>query len=1183
MLSKWMFLQESIKEKITLNEIIIKHKQNNLQDLLSFYKEYYSEYIKIKQSLDFNKQVVTLDKSKLENYKYVLADNPDMIFNESYQPLYNLLFQLRQNPIILKEVLLYSGFEQLSQISDFVFFQMFENIHINNPEGEESLILITLLLVDEINKLKTICSNSFLEGNLISKFLSSLYKRDDIKQFIHQWVSELIIKLEYSKDDFLSITPEEIDDYIIENNINNLGVNEKETRQRSLYQSVVFNKNEGNGLNHLSLSMKNVLANVNKKKSHHSNFFHKFKKKMAQLMKLKKEQEKIKDSSQSSNNLPSVIMNGVINSSKVNYKQEVNGVNDDDDEDDEDDVNDEYDSEKYNETDEDEDKSIYSSLPNNPTALASSCDMTSTSIFLSLLNLVNSQNNQEIRNYYLNKLNYSINNNNTFTVFYTQNYLIKKYEHEKRKVIIDIFNSNNDKVKSFVDDLLATLNAKLNFLPYFVKCLCKIIFDLVKIKFPSANTIEYNQFIGKFLFCGLLLPLLVNPDYHAIIRNCVISLKTRQKLLIFSKVIKNISLYGLFSINDMFFTSLNPYIIEMGSIMNNLYESIIDLPYTNFLEEQFKEISNKNNKIHIERIVKYDYFKQMPSQLIQLNTILFSVGDVLLLMDIIKKINDLKTNPIFKPIVKSYEKLTYQREFFISMMRNDYKNLSIRHFLLSSHDYNSEVACLFNTQQLVFTCSDYDDEKENKKAYFLSRIKFCIKYIFEKLNLINEKAYSYLNKIKTSGDFFLALYEIILLQDQSLQIENIPLSWYSIYLNSNINKLDKSYIDNNYELLYEELLSEEQDQINLIQKNTNYIITKLGLNLRCAEKRVESIIRNRVNTKIEEKQIRVEKFIVQCQIPICVRFNTKSGDNCGLTISDPMNCIHTQIKNLDKMVDGSKGPVYEFLKFTNIVKQSDRAMRSQLDNDINEHGKSIFDFVKLLSKITEVQKAVQSGSNSIKIYDVIAYYLGLLNDELYKDKLFDNFIQQDINECLERLESYLFNKLYKHLYPTDPTQKDTEFLIKCIKLNWVTPELLGINKKYINEHLWLIASDFLKEIESEKTPLEKLNSFQKAFNVLNKCIIFCSGKKEGAGLDDIAPILYYIIIKLKPKRYHSNFNYIKALIDPSKLKTNYGFILTQIEISLEYIVSIDNKAFNMDEIDYKIKCDKSINDHKKNR
>ncbi len=76
-----------------------------------------------------------------------------------------------------------------------------ENIQINNPEGEESLILITLLLVDEINKLKTICSNSFLEGNLISKFLSSLYKRDDIKQFIHQWVSELIIKLEYSKDD----------------------------------------------------------------------------------------------------------------------------------------------------------------------------------------------------------------------------------------------------------------------------------------------------------------------------------------------------------------------------------------------------------------------------------------------------------------------------------------------------------------------------------------------------------------------------------------------------------------------------------------------------------------------------------------------------------------------------------------------------------------------------------------------------------------------------------------------------------------------------------------------------------------------------------------------------------------------------------------------------------------------
>ncbi len=65
----------------------------------------------------------------------------------------------------------------------------------------------------------------------------------------------------------------------------------------------------------------------------------------------------------------------------------------------------------------------------------------------------------------------------------------------------------------------------------------------------------------------------------------------------------------------------------------------------------------------------------------------------------------------------------------------------------------------------------------------------------------------------------------------------------------------------------------------------------------------------------------------------------KVENESRLTVCDPKICIHTQIQNLDKMVDGSKSPFYEFLKFTNIIKTTDKIIREKLYTDINEHGK----------------------------------------------------------------------------------------------------------------------------------------------------------------------------------------------------------------------------------------------------
>jgi len=59
-------------------------------------------------------------------------------------------------------------------------------------------------------------------------------------------------------------------------------------------------------------------------------------------------------------------------------------------------------------------------------------------------------------------------------------------------------------------------------------------------------------------------------------------------------------------------------------------------------------------------------------------------------------------------------------------------------------------------------------------------------------------------------------------------------------------------------------------------------------------------------------------------------------------------------------------------------------------------------------------------------------------------------------------------------------------------------------------------------MDEEKSPIEKLKCVQNAYQILNNSINFSSGKEEHAGVDDIIPILIYVIIKSKPKRIISN-------------------------------------------------------------
>ena len=109
-------------------------------------------------------------------------------------------------------------------------------------------------------------------------------------------------------------------------------------------------------------------------------------------------------------------------------------------------------------------------------------------------------------------------------------------------------------------------------------------------------------------------------------------------------------------------------------------------------------------------------------------------------------------------------------------------------------------------------------------------------------------------------------------------------------------------------------------------------------------------------------------------------------------------------------------------------------------------------------------------------------------------------------------------------------------------------------------------------MENQLTPMDKINSFGKAMNFLSNSMEFNSGKKD-FGVDDLLPILIYIIIKSKPESFHTNYNYCMLYLNNELKKKQDGSLLTQIGVIMEFIknmkynelINVTEEQFGVDE------------------
>ena len=1079
-IQKWLKLQKTIKEEITLEEVITKQQTDDFNYLKELFFKYYETKIKIRKEFEI---IRSLDKN-IKNFtsEYYLEKNIESELCDTVGTIKNLLFLIRNNyDYITKIVSLIEETDEQEKVDSLVELfcnQFYDNILIPNPEQEELLILMYKLLEEEITPMNSASVDEFLSDNtFLGKFISSYINKRELKVFLKMLLNPLILSIENS------------------------------------------------GLECMDMSLQNINREVNKRKD-----------------------ERISDK-----NFEAWLRE--IPKTNINFKKYYMPGNEEINEDD-------VKEEKKDDTK--QEKIVYNS------------DYKEELTLDKIYNKITNEKNNDIKEIYLYQLEQIGNDPDIFTNAGIKLVINDTYFQNNRQLILKKYFENFLFIKDKIDYLIQALIDRISTIPYTVRCICKVISLLMQKKFPSLPTFLRNSFIGKFIFDKCIFPVL-SLENKNVMDSRIFSQNTKRCLNVIISVLSNANRCSLYpTTTDTEKTVFNYYLFEIIPLINKFYEKVIDIELPKTLEELIakvklkieqnidnkifhfrrknikrridptkKEIEIKKEPEKLEEEIKYNYFKNNDDEIMHLESICFSAQDILFILSLIQKKPKLFEGlPDYKFFSKTIERIKAEDERLQNIVRKN--GINKQFFIVFQEEKNLKLENLIrNNSSNVSTFSSINQDSD----IICKRIKFCIKTILKDLNLLNNKDYSYLNRAISTNKFFGAIKKTLNnITYSSGETDKIPLKWYGQYLYKNKKELSQIYQNDDYEKLYIELLEEEENILKELKSFSSTIITRDGMNLRCAENLLDKVKYDLGDIEEAKKFVKIEKFIDTEKIEVCMRFKEEKDDKNSseklpmVIITDISECNHQ--KNATDDNDKKNKSLAHTLFIKDFINKF-------TDNSQNMDKNSLNYKLKIFSTEDIINSERKNG-----IFKTMKMYMNLvkkrIKEPIINEGLFNDL--PNIGEIAEKIEDHILRQIYKDVFP--PEQKEDVIFYQRTKcLNWVTPEQLDIKSIYINQLGFAI--DSIKQIDEARSVLDKLDLIASAHTSVNNTIKFSSGKDDDSGQDEMTPILQYIILKAHPKRMHSNINYIKCFLGDSNLTDSKGFLLSQIESAASYINNLN--------------------------
>ena len=763
-------------------------------------------------------------------------------------------------------------------------------------------------------------------------------------------------------------------------------------------------------------------------------------------------------------------------------------------------------------------------------------------------------------------------------IFINERLLTFFSKYKKPEGLIILYQNRFMIVINFIDKIIKNILNNFHLVPYSIKCLCRIISELITQKFPTINVPDKNAFIAKFFFGKLLLPILENPGVEAFVNN-FISENTSVNLKLISKILKKY-VSGTFyttTENEFNLTPYNWYFINNTKSLFSIFDELIKVRFPLFIENFI------NNKLPPD--YEYDYFIENPDEEVNFRSIFFNIQQVQALAQTIdENEKEIFTDKKGIKIQKAVEKLmlTNNQQLFEGIInsekevkREDKKDKNkkkdkdkgkdkkkkneeeekeneptIHYFLLTNLDTNEKYKKLLDIEQKsYFSLKELKEQTDEESITKNNIIKvknffFSLLYNYHKLVKTDfdegttentEKILIELNKFMKSSNFVM---------DGS-----IPSEWYVKSLLEYLKKLPEYLTKNDCEELYNEMERDINESIKKLDfEALSFIMGKLKFASRSKiyyQKSLELLEDIKSNEKIRE--------IISTQfIPVEIKFEYDNNDNSYFKIEE------SKFKEKDKDNEEKK------MKY-------EKSNKVKLSVYIETFPKKFPNLVKY----QEMQDAdIFEIQESLKFPEQIAKYFDLIREKLKKDNI------PNLDSIMEKIYDYLMGKLYDKIYPIEPSEEDNKIFQKSVLLSWTQPKhFLKTKKEFVFGSFENDVLGYFKLLDEDKSPRKKLIDMDGVFNSIGFLLRF-NGKGPDTGVDDQIPILNYAFIKAQALRMSSNVKFMELYIGDKKSKKE-GSQLTQFRGICEMIPKIQHTDINdVDMKEFNKRCNDATKDIK---
>ena len=1183
-LSKWANLKLFLQEQKSLESSVQLQKQKTIEQFASKCKEIYTKKIEIQLITKKNRQMFKSYNSNDNEY----TEDEDIkkmdeiisnfnIIDISNKPDHNsikeFLFCFRKNNGLMLRLIECADNKQCEILVPFLCHFFYENFYMESTEQEEILYIIYLLLEKEIDSLYTPSVSTFLDQSFVSKFLTELGNRYEIKHYIDIILNYLILNIEeinitYNSLDILGNKSEEGNEYF---DMAEIVYPESPLNKSNYYEENSMNFIINNSVRKTTVNMMPVNGKMN----------------IQSDLPVKNERHVTSGIFQRDFN------NGFNNFIPVNREELIKGKT------------------------------------NNYIVVGDSNTL-KKELNPDLFNNINekfirdkieAEKDDIMRHFYVRQLR-KLQASRKPDLFNGSLYFEKmKYRKKISKFAVTQFNKGYSMVKDFIDELLTNLENEA-IIPYSIKVICKFIYILLKKRFKYITEIQCHILICQFLFDKLIFPVLQNPDINDAGKDMIISFNTRKSLsniyIVFKKLVRG----ELFSIEDKdYLVIFNKFIIENYHRINKIISKIIhvsapkkliELSNTFYKDDNF----NLDDLKRDESSINYDYFQENPNDFMQHKSICFSIEELLLFFDIVNNNKErfIQENSTLLAIFKDLQES-------INNIRQNKNNYN--YYLIISDEYDEEINSLLFHKDIKMALKKTDNNEE-----IIKNIQYCIGHLISNLEIYHNWKWVYEGWDTIRTFQFIYKYLTTYKNDLNCSIKDkknakakdkskAPLLWYSIYIINHIKKIKNEWHLKDYEKLYESLEMEINSQLKKLRRLNDFLTVNMSTKFILIDHKIKIFNQELENVKKTELNIKTVQFIEKTKIKVCLttvdeiadlsRYSPVSLDYLNRdspnklilsTIEKKMPCIH-KFKLEPK--------IYNKLKEKNFFKKNHCKNLNQFCLQLADYYNYICQdiigipkeagekYVSKSPKKAKIAKRRQTTRDAFSLIkessskEIVERYMKFLSNAMQDSPIFNrksahnlNKLESDKENVMHIIWNYILKTLCIRICENELNENDKNFRKVCNKLSWIKPENLEIPSEVFDKKLFKKAEYHIKKMDLLRTPGGMLHQFGLGVQLINSMFVFMLNQKT-AEAGDLLPMIIYGIIKAKPKRMIFNIKFIKYFMNHNQLLGNIGYNLIQAESSMNYIQTINGEKLKMKEEEFEENCKIAMEKLEKNK